>query len=87
MKTIDFYEKCVSDGELPCHGLCVSLMSGDETELLELFKPKWKNVASYYWGFKGTRNLASKNRHAVMYGLTPFRQNIILLIAAMRNEL
>lgn len=77
-KYVSLYYKWMETGELSRAGLCTSL---DWPEELQLFVPKWKSPWSY-WANEGHPN--AKHLSIVF---NPLRQNIVLFLAAMNNEL
>lgn len=87
-KYLPFYYECLETGRLPHNGLCTSLGG------VELFRPFQSDVNSdensWYWGYDGTRfteyydNAQNVRRQ---YEFTPLRQNIVLFLAVMHNEL
>jgi hypothetical protein len=87
-KYLDFYNKCMEDGEsLPfrrdyplvrCMGLCYALEDNVHDEYfgpITLFEPddKDEESSSSYWG-------------GVPTVFTPIRQNIVLFLAAIHGE-
>lgn len=68
---LPLYYKWMKTKRLPCGGLCLSLLWPDE---LELFKPENKGLLQYWTGRFPT-------------DFNPTRQNILLFLAAMNNEL
>ena len=88
-KYLRFYYKCMSEGLLPSIGLCASL--GKESVSIfdeDAIHPKWGR--EWYWGYDGERcfeDLASDEKSMYARAFTPFRQTIVLFLAAMNNEL
>jgi hypothetical protein len=82
---LNFYKYCVKIGALPSTGLCASFSSGE----LDLFKPDFESphTSIYYWAYKGTPIWPSELTDDQKREFTPFRQTIVLLLAAMNNEL
>lgn len=91
---LDFYKKCLKDGDLgnmrnypdmKSFGLCASFVGGIEE--FDLLEPTFndssttirKNHCLAYWASNSVKPLHRQ--------FTPLRQNIVLFIAAMRNEL
>lgn len=92
MKYLPLYYEWMETGSLPYDGLCHCLNPDDE--YLDLF---YDNQKGGYWGYYSeffdhpvyTQDI---NRDAglfykLQYDFNPLRQNIVLLIAAMNNEL
>lgn len=84
-KYLLLYEKWVKTGYIPGDGLCNCYCNGHRLakhELMKLFEPFRKESERIWWagevGTTGTEYLSRFN---------PFRQNIILFMAAMNNEL
>lgn len=63
-------------------GLC-STEIGNKNHLLELFNGR-EFCHHSYWGYEYELN---GDLFAAAYGFTPLRQNIVLFMAAMNNEL
>jgi len=91
MKYIDIYNKFVLSGKLENHptsclngGVCGALPRTKLREFCELFKPDYYDHA--YWGYPYKFPERGSQDKAV-YGFNPLRQNMILLMAAMNNEL
>jgi hypothetical protein len=91
-KYLDFYKRGMKNGKIPAHpktgltfGLCYALadISGVDCVLdadLKLFEPlNHEKPATMYWGSGTDREQLGE--------FTTNRQNIILLLAAMNNEL
>lgn len=86
---LDFYKRCIETGSIKgevanwviragAGGLCLSSIRHRRT--FKLFG----NNKSNYWGYgKGYGRISCK----VMYDFTPLRQTIVLLCAALNNEL
>jgi hypothetical protein len=72
-------------------GLCNVEFNGrklESHELLYLIKVSWSECHATYWGYDGTpEDLGMSGPHPRRYEYTPLRQNIILLLAALNNEL
>lgn len=83
-KYLKFYEDCMTTGELPDYGLCNSIESYDGE--LMLFEPPSGLFSPYdYWGFgENPEHLSS---YVVATKFTTLRQTIVLLLAAMNDEL
>jgi len=82
---------------MPKAGLCKNL-----GKAVKLFEPtreefemgEWywdeEPVSSYLWGFDGMLTCTDNpilDTHVLQYSFTPLRQNIVLFLAAMHNEL
>lgn len=79
--------------ELPKDGLCASLYYDKKLE--DLFTPDdyGGNTCAAYWGYAGERRTKSyadkyfRDPIEVTRKFTTIRQNVLLLMAAMNNEL
>jgi hypothetical protein len=71
---------------MPKDGLCKCLPN---SKRLKLFDPgKNSDGCNWYWGYDGNYwGAPDARRDLVMYEYTPLRENIVLLMAAMNNEL
>lgn len=80
-KHLQFYMDCMSNGVMPENGLCrcatTNLISDDDLSLY--FKPYDFIENLYFW--------ASGEKNDKQYVFTPLRQTIVLLLAAINNEL
>lgn len=88
-KYLDFHNQCVSIGEIPNSGLCANF--GGES-FFELLCPGDLLDEASYWGFDGNdrhigNDYGGDMFHDVFRLYTPLRQNIVLLMAAINNEL
>jgi hypothetical protein len=87
-KYLDFYKECMEDGVVPgCNGLCNSPIGCDP--LFSLVSPSYEDIdcdadLEYgYWGYDGSKgNQDDRDRE-----FSPLRQNIVLLMAALNDEL
>lgn len=90
---LDFYNHCMKTGELPFEGLCICAHRDIiSKELLDLFEPSEEEIDLLAWQQLCTTMWASGCREEdvsdeCMIGFTPLRQAIVLLMAAMNNEL
>lgn len=90
---LEFYFEHMQSGEIPCVGLCSSLYPlqpfpyafnlieptiGDEWELEQ------ENLSTVYWGSGLSIDAPIQERR---YKFTPLRQNLVLLLAAINEEL
>lgn len=91
MKYLKFYKKCMETGELPSEGLCSCLPeeaidliapSGEEEDTLHTEGKPW-----LYWGYGKTWKTAGRTSDLVPRTFTPLRQTLVLLLAAINNEL
>jgi hypothetical protein len=82
---LEFYKKCCKDGQMEMDGLCSHFFFDEDLDChtFELLKPI-DGVG--YWGFSGRNGLYNNDRDR-WYEFTPLRQNIILFIAAINEEL
>lgn len=80
-KHLQFYMHCVQNGEMPRPGLC-KCSWGDyiSEELLMLFKPEDVGIFSYWASLK-------IKKYDDCYKFNELRQTIVLLMAAINNEL
>lgn len=79
---LKMYREWVETGLLPKDGLCESLSNCEE---IKLFYPDTHEYA-YMWGYDGNFHLPPKPI-GYFRGFTELRQNVILFLAAMNNEL
>jgi hypothetical protein len=88
MKYLPLYKEWIKTGKMPWRGLCGSLP--DNEEMSTIFED---NGMGGYWGYNGKNVFSSDIWHDdkifddTVYTFTPLRQNIVLLLAAMNNEL
>jgi hypothetical protein len=90
-KYMKFYKECVESNRLPngASGLCESLKSAD-SELFSLLTPTQddsfdlihEGKSATFWGSYLPRDHPKCTKY-----FTPLRQNIVLLLAALNNEL
>lgn len=89
-KYYDFYVECMENGFMPFGGLCASIpkFSRKDEYTLGLFSPTDDDVANPhnqmstslgYWG----RSFQFES----VFEFNEFRQNVVLFLAAMNNEL
>lgn len=84
---LELYKKCCKLGRLPDHGLCsciyIEIGRGNGIEFKYLFNPLFnsniKPISKFYWGADDYYNL--------LFDFGPTRQNMLLLMAAMNDEL
>lgn len=91
MKYLPLYYKWIRAGKLPDSGLCHSLWL-DDNDLFHLFKPKcpdgyWAYWEEYFDHPVYTQDVDNDLKYKLCYEFNPLRQNIILLLAAINNEL
>lgn len=94
---LDFYNKTMKKGKMECLGLCNSLKNITITEVdyLYLFNPITEDKINcigrgeswVYWAYGEKVSNTKANRERREHDFTPLRQTIVLLIAAMNNEL
>ncbi len=89
MKYLTFYNKCIKDGKMPHEGLCRCFPSDKK---LDLLTPKTVNEFPFYsnpdsikWAYWAADGEGSGYQSDFKF--TPLRENIVLLMAAMNNEL
>jgi hypothetical protein len=79
-KHLQFYMDCMKKGEMPKAGLCASSWNDYICEeSLMLFKPDYAGMFSYW--------ASEKSGYDDCYKFTKLRQTIVLLMAAINNEL
>jgi hypothetical protein len=66
-------------------GVCGALHNKDLKNFVELFRPE--SYPHAYWGFNKPYPNRSKSEEIAIYGFNDLRQNMLLLLAAMNNEL
>jgi hypothetical protein len=81
-KYLDLYKQCIETGEMPDAGLCVCV---GRRALKKIGAPV---DVCWYWGYSDTF-MESMFADATIRAraFTPIRQNIVLLLAAINNEL
>jgi hypothetical protein len=88
-KHLKFYKDCMSTGRLPDFGLCYSLGG----RLLQLFTPtieekfqlEDEGLCPIYWAYGVSDDF--KNDEERWHSFSSLRQTIVLLMAAINNEL
>lgn len=87
MKYLPLYEKWMESGKIPTWGLCSFF---EKDELFKLIDPE-NGKGITYWGFPEASMCQFdyypdflERQH---YEFTPLRQTVVLLMAAMNNEL
>ena len=96
MKYFKLYEQWMESGELPLRGLCACLgrEANDNMPSIEWFKPSREDFPEFYrsmhisggwWGYDGEPHESYKVNQ--QYEFTPFRQTILLFLAAMHDEI
>lgn len=81
------YQNWMIDGSMPHNGLCNCYGDDEHDELMDLISPSVQDKSkllredkdALFWG----SDSLSENR----YVFTPLRQNLVLLMAALNNEL
>lgn len=91
-KHLTLYLKFLKTGELENHpkartngGLCS--IGINTKELIELFRPDSYGNCYWAYGEKWTKKDEESRMKVLSHEFTPLRQNILLLMAAMNNEL
>lgn len=89
-KYLTLYYQWAQTGRLHWNGLCLSL--GNDKTFTELLSPDSPNgyYSVFYWGWAGEKRTLEYMRAPIkdrMYEFTPLRQNIVLFLAAMNDEL
>jgi hypothetical protein len=86
MSYLEFYKECMMTGFLPHAGLCACF--GGSNYKFELVSPEMFESKFMFWGNdmldKMPEGVTGKEWHRAF---TPLRQNIVLFMAAMNNEL
>jgi hypothetical protein len=93
-KYLDFYKKCMKTGYMPkssLNGMNNGLCGNFGEKVMEIFEPTIENCREYCvvsWGYwAADRELVMDDPDYWHTGFGPTRQNIILFLAAMNNEL
>lgn len=84
---LELYKKCFELGRLPDFGLCSCISNrigyGNAMEFEHLFNPLFKSIikpiSNRYWG--------ADDYDDILCDFGPTRQNMLLLMAAMNDEL
>lgn len=89
MKYLPKYHRWIKNGRLPKDGLCHCLPTSNK---LQLFEPGYSGGYWGYWGefYDGpimSQCVDEETKDKFQYDFNPLRQNIVLLLAAMNNEL
>lgn len=82
MKYLPFYNKCIKSGKIPDWGLCYSFHGNSFFQLIDPENGRHES----YWGYSESVS-DYVDYVSVRTEFTPLRQNIVLLMAAMNNEL
>lgn len=88
MKYLPLYYKWIESGKLPSPGLCACFGKIDLFQLMYPSAHTWDDF--YYWGYDGSEpslNASFEVADKRAFTFTELRQNIVLLLAAMNNEL
>jgi hypothetical protein len=80
-KYLKFYKECMKTGRMPHSGLCMHFDGDPLFDLFSIDQPCFR-----YWAYDGEPIPLMFVDYA-KYKFTPFRQTIVLLMAAMNNEL
>ena len=84
MGYLEFYRRCLKNKKLPNRGLCGCISD----PLLDFFSEAHPDFGrSWYWGYDGNHYSEKGTGDEVHFAFTPLRQNIVLFMAAMNNEL
>lgn len=92
-KYLPLYFEWMKTGQLPYgNGLCFEfdISQGGTDEIFNLFKPLYLSGAPAYWAESPSMTRISEinlPNHTFGRAFTPFRQNIVLFMAAMNGEL
>jgi hypothetical protein len=90
---LDFYHACMETGEMPEPGLCeneipkriLKIFTPTDSDLKDLFS---SGNDTSYWGYEyGVTYILDHEFRKRQRQFTPLRQNIVLLCAAINNEL
>lgn len=82
-KYLPLYYKWAKSGEISSNGLCNCF--GEKDALFDLLKPESHQYM--YWGNDGVAAFQVTSDRDWTRGFNALRQNIVLLLAAMNNEL
>ena len=89
---LKMYYNWATAGRLPSNGLCNCFIKSVEEQRFELVSPdnqeltqmNKKNIDTVYWASEAKRGHV---KYDDFYAFTPLRQNLVLLMAALNNEL
>lgn len=94
-KLLQLYEECMVTGELPEIGLCDSVECMGVQRKLKLISPtvgdldqliiEGKSIG--FWGYEVPYNSGRYSTDGRSYVFTPLRQTLLLLMAALNDEL
>lgn len=84
-KYLKFHDQCLLTGWMPKEGLCGCFPNDNH---LKHFDPgPDRNGFDYFWAFDGNDNRIELDSTMIAHCYTTIRQNIVLFMAAMNNEL
>lgn len=92
---MECHEEWIKTGIMPHVGLCGSLSGKYLATLVEMFtlskeeieQLRGENKPAGFWGYGYAFNTDEFNEGSLTMSYTPLRQNVLLLIAAMHDEL
>lgn len=92
---LEFYNNCIENKTMPSDGLCNSIGQLKNNRAFELITPNDEELAvlsdegksPVYWGYEIPNGSKKYSQVEKYVKFTPLRQNIILLCAAINNEL
>lgn len=92
MKYLPLYFKWLKTKRIPRGGLCGSLQErGQKNHELSIFAEYSHDWDGAYWGYDGDfynwDEITTTKQREIAFSFTPLRQNIVLFLAAMNNEL
>lgn len=92
-KYLPLYRKWMKTGLMPEHGLCDSIQYSINYKARQDFVDTFQPAKGYLglWGYDGNNyigyELMPEQYERIAYKFNPLRQNMLLLFAAMNNEL
>lgn len=86
-KYLKLYREWMKTGEMSYAGLCLAIPSDGKLFFKTMFKPTTQELIEHEKDGYGTCYWGRKKGAESAFAFTPFRQNIILFLAAMNNEL
>lgn len=95
MNYLEFYKKCMETGRIPYAGLCNCIPSEEDKLIIkptrdDLYEVEREGYSTIFWGSGVINTIESDPQLKVeeeSQGFTPLRQNLVLLLAAEKNQL
>lgn len=81
------YQNWMIDGKMPNNGLCNHYGDYEHLELMTFISPNSKEKDELFWQNNSHLFWGSDSHKENRYVFTPLRQNLVLLMAALNNEL